>query len=289
MRSMTGFGVGAAPLGSGRLVVELRALNHRYLDVRVRLPPELADQAPFVEQLARERLVRGRFDVGVRSEGDAFESRFDVERAKRVYRALDALRAELAPQTELPISALVALPDVVTSATQVDVDAARRGLRAAFEEAVEHLDKMRNDEGAALGHELGTRLESIRELLATIRARSAGLVELYRARLRERLERLLSDSSAKLDPGRLELEVALIADKSDVTEEVVRLDSHFTQFDRLLGAAEPVGRRLDFLLQEVARETNTVGAKCQDAPLSHLVIELRAEVERMREQVQNVE
>lgn len=289
MRSMTGFGVGTAPLGNGRLVVELRALNHRYLDVRVRMPAELVDQASFVEQLAREQLVRGRFDVGVRSEGDAFEFRFDSERAKRVYRALDALRSELAPNTELGISSLVALPDVMTSSVQSDVEAARRGLRAAFEDAVAHLDKMRSTEGAALGRELAARLASMRTLLGTIKTRSSGLVDLYRSRLRERLERLLSDSSAKLEPGRLELEVALIADKSDVTEEVVRLDSHFSQLERLLGVAEPVGRRLDFLLQEVARETNTVGAKCQDAPLSHLVIELRAEVERMREQVQNVE
>jgi uncharacterized protein (TIGR00255 family) len=148
---------------------------------------------------------------------------------------------------------------------------------------------MREQEGAALGRELGRRLELARGLRERIREQAERLVPLHRSRLEERVQRLLKDSSVSIDQGRLELELALLADRTDVTEELVRLDSHFDQIERLLASDELIGRRLDFLLQEVGREVNTVGAKSQDAELSHVVVEMKAEVERMREQVQNVE
>jgi uncharacterized protein (TIGR00255 family) len=287
---MTGFGVGDAPLGEGRLVLELRSLNHRFLEVRVRLPPELIDHAFWLEQLARERLTRGRFDVGVRLEGAAIPPpRFAMDRARAIYRALAALRDELAPGTELPISALAALPDVLTLPGSVDANDARRALEASFGRALQELEAMRKSEGQALNRALAERLHAARALCGDISARSSELVHGYRARLHDKLERLLRDAAVALDAGRLETEVALMADRSDVTEELVRLDSHFAQFEELLGGDDAVGRRLDFLLQEVSREVNTVGAKCQDAPVAHLVVALKAEVERLREQVQNVE
>src|SRR4051812_11020900 len=287
---MTGFGVGEAPLGDGRVTVELRALNHRFLDVRVRLPEELTDQCFFIEQLARESLARGRFDVGVRLEGAALPPPlFSIDRARALYRGLCQLRDELAPGTELPITALTGMPDLVTTPTTADPAGARAALKAAFESALTRLDEMRLHEGAALARELRARLESARRLRLTISARGGEMLEGYRARLRERLERLLSESGVQLDPGRLEAEIVILADRSDVTEELVRLESHFEQFARLLEAHGPVGRRLDFLLQEIGRESNTIGAKSQDAKISHLVVEMKAELERIREQVQNVE
>jgi uncharacterized protein (TIGR00255 family) len=287
---MTGFGVGDAPLGDGRVTVELRALNHRFLDVRVRLPEELADQSFFIEQLARESLARGRFDVGVRLEGAALPPPlFSVERARALYRGLCQLRDELAPGTELPITALTGMPDLVTTPTTADSVGARAALKAAFETALTRLDEMRVQEGRALTRELNARLDSARRLRTVISARGGEMLEGYRVRLRERLERLLSESGVQLDPGRLEAEIVILADRSDVTEELVRLDSHFEQFARLLAADGPVGRRLDFLLQEIGRESNTIGAKSQDAPIAHLVVEMKAELERIREQVQNVE
>ncbi|HWZ91614.1 MAG TPA: DUF1732 domain-containing protein [Polyangiaceae bacterium] len=268
---MTGFGVGDASLGDGRVTVELRALNHRFLDVRVRLPEELLDQSFFIEQLARESLARGRFDVGVRLEGAALPPpRFSVDRARALYRGLALLRDELAPGTELPVTALTGMPDLVTTPTTADSAGARAALKAAFDMAL-------------------TRLDSARRLRVTISARGGEILEGYRTRLRDRLERLLSDSGLQVDPGRLEAEIVILADRSDVTEELVRLDSHFDQFQKLLEADGPVGRRLDFLLQEIGRESNTIGAKSQDAPIAHLVVEMKAELERIREQVQNVE
>lgn len=289
MKSMTGFGIGEAPLGRGRLLLELRSLNHRFLEVRVRLPPELFDQSSFLEQLAREKLTRGRFDISVRLEGEALPPpTFGVDRVRAAYRALLTLRDELAPGTDVPLTAVTSLPDVVTLTTY-DAEPVRAALRTALHSANARLIVMREQEGEALARELGQRLHSARFLQQSIAAGCATRVDAYRTRLRERLERLLADATIRLEPHRLEVEVAILADRSDVTEELVRLDSHFVQLGRLLDSSEAVGRRLEFLLQEVSREAHTIGAKSQDAALSHLVVELKAEIERMREQVQNVE
>jgi uncharacterized protein (TIGR00255 family) len=289
MRSMTGFGAGDAPIGGGQLSLELRALNHRFVDVRVRLPPELSDQASFVEQLVRERLERGRVDVSVRLSGAALPpARFSAERARALHATLTGLKDELAPGSELPFSTLASFAPLLLESASADVDEVRRALTSALTRACEELGRMRATEGAELARELGDRLASARRLAQAIRERSGELVEHQRARLKERLERLLA-GVAPLDSARLESEVALMADRSDITEELARLDSHFQQFGALLGSEGAVGRQLDFLLQEVARELNTTGAKSQDAPVAQLVVKTKVEVERMREQVQNVE
>ena len=290
MLSMTGFGLGEAALGEGRLTLELRALNHRFLDVRVRLPNEVADQASFLEQLAREKLSRGRFDVGVRVVGPALPPpRFSLTRARAVYTALLELRDALAPGTDVPLSAITAVPELITTPPEIDPELLRGALSDAFSRALERLDEMRHCEGQALGRELGSRLASCRGLLATIRERAGSAVEAHRQRLRERVERLLAGSGIRAEPERLEAELALLAERSDIAEETVRLASHFEQFETIMGEQGPVGRKLEFLLQELGREANTIGAKSQDAALAHLVVELKAEIERMREQVHNVE
>lgn len=290
MRSMTGYGVGEAPLGEGRLTLEVRALNHRYVDVRVRLPVELSDYAFFIEQKARELLSRGRFDIGVRVDDAALPTpNLSIARARSIYLALQALRDELAPGTDLPVSAVTAIPELIQAPSTMQSEQIQNALVAALKAAVLHLNQMREQEGAALGRELGRRLDLARGLRERIREQADRLVPLHRSRLQERVERLLKDSNVAIDHGRLELELALLADRADVTEELVRLDSHFDQIERLLASDELIGRRLDFLLQEVGREVNTVGAKSQDAELSHVVVEMKAEIERMREQVQNVE
>ncbi|MGC4088289.1 MAG: YicC/YloC family endoribonuclease [Polyangiaceae bacterium] len=290
MQSMTGFGIGEAALGDGRVTLELRALNHRFLDVRVRVPNEIADHGSFIEQLAREGLTRGRFEVGVRLLGPALPvARFSRERARAVYNVLLELRDALAPGTEVPISAVTTLPDLVTAPPELDAEGLRQALVSAFASAVQSLNEMRGQEGDALSRELTLRVGNCRRLLDAIQGRADSVVELHRTRLRERIERLLSSVGAQAEPSRLEAELALIADRSDIVEEVVRLQSHFNQFATIAGESGPVGRRLEFLLQEIGREANTIGAKSQDAPIAHLVVELKAEVERMREQVHNVE
>lgn len=289
MRSMTGYGSGEAVLGAGHVTLELRALNHRFVEVRVRLPPELADFGSFLEQAVRERLDRGRVDVAVRLGGAALpQPHFSPARARALYGALAELRDEVAPGSELSFAALAGFPDLLLEPAHSDVEAIKKALLQALAGAVAQLGAMRETEGATLGRELKERLAQARALSRSIRERSGGLSELQRGRLRERLDRLLH-GSAPLDPNRLENEVALMADRSDISEELARLDSHFEQVGVLLGASGPIGRKLDFLLQEIARELNTTGAKSQDAPVAQLVVETKVCVERMREQVQNVE
>ena len=289
MRSMTGFGLGEATLRAGRVSTEVRSLNHRFLDLRVRLPSEIADQTFFVEQLCRERLGRGRYDVSVRIDAEAMPPlKLDVERVRSVYSALKELRDELCPGSEVSLSLLGSFPGLMVGPGVQAPELLQQALAASIRNALDNLDQMRSTEGAALASELLMRLDSIRALLGVFIAQAPALVLAQEKRLTQRLQRLLGGVDT-LDSTRLAMEVALLADRCDITEELVRLGSHFDQFQSFLNDSSPSGRKLDFLLQEMGRETNTIGAKCQDASLSHLVVSLKAEVERLREQVQNVE
>ena len=289
MRSMTGFGLGTAALHEGTLQVEIRSLNHRYQDVRLRLPPDWAEHGFFLEQLARKTLGRGRFDLSVRSIGATFKPpQLARERALGMYRALATLRDEIAPGADIPFSSLLSLPGAFESASS-DTEGVQAALDRAFTQARVELDAMRKLEGDALTTEMTGRLDVARQLRRDIEGSSVDLLTHHAIRLRERVEKLLKESGAQLNADRLEHEIALLADKSDITEELVRLDSHFEQMAALFAADEPVGRKLDFLLQEVGREVNTIGSKSQHAPVAHLVISLKTEVERLREQVQNVD
>jgi len=212
-----------------------------------------------------------------------------LARAQAHYLALTDLRDRVAPGQDIPLSLLATLPGVFVAPGST----APEQIRASIDEALGHsfaaLDVMRASEGEALRAELLRLLADARQARAVIAAASDRLRDGHRVRLREKVNALLADTALSLDSGRLEAEVAILCERSDVVEELVRLQSHFDQFEELLGNAEPVGRRLDFLLQEIGREANTIGAKCQDVELSQLVVLLKAEVERLREQVQNVE
>ena len=290
MRSMTGFGLGEVTLGNGRIGVEIRGVNHRFLDVRVRLPRELGELAGFVEQIARDRLTRGRYEVAVRIEGVALGAPvLDRERARAAYRALCELRDELAPDAEVPLSLLASIPELFVSSADREVDRVRAAIGAGFEAAAKSLDAMRAHEGEALKGDLVRRLDRIRGLARDIQRRSPEVLDAHRKRLRERADRLRMAAEVDADTARLEQEIAIFAERCDICEELTRLDSHCAQLGALVGGDDAVGRRLDFLLQEMAREANTIGAKSPDAQIAHAVVEVKAEIERMREQVQNVE
>jgi uncharacterized protein (TIGR00255 family) len=289
MRSMTGFGSGDCAALGGKVTVEIRAVNHRFLDVRTRLPRELLDLQPLLEHLSREKLSRGRFDVALRMDGtSAGAAVLDRARAKAVLAELRTLRDEIAPGQDVPFWMIAQVPDVFVSPLARDYETLKQASVTAFDRAVVALDEMRHTEGETLRRDLSTRLHRVTELCSEIRAKSTGLVESHRKRLAERAERLRTSLEMTVDPGRLEQEIAFFAERIDTAEELLRLESHVAQFRALTGG-ENVGRKLDFLLQEMARETNTVGAKTPDAPVAHLVVDLKAEIARMREQVQNVE
>ena len=290
---MTGFGTGDCPLGHGKVAVEVRGVNHRFLDVRVRMPRELLDVGSYVEQIARERLSRGRYEIAVRVDGVTLGAAvLDRERAKAAYKSLCELRDEIAPGSEVPLSLLASIPDLFVSCAELEADALRASLRAAFDRALAALDEMRDREGQLLSDDLGRRLETVRALARLVSERAPEILDGHRHRLRERTERLRTSVEVTWDDGRLEQEIALFAERVDITEELTRLESHCDQFATLIaspGPGQPCGRRLDFLLQEMVREANTAGAKSPDALIVHAVVEMKAELERMREQVQNVE
>ncbi|MDC3957908.1 YicC/YloC family endoribonuclease [Polyangium jinanense] len=292
MRSMTGFGIGEVTLGEGRVLAEIRSVNQRFLDVRTRLPRELAEIALFAEQVVRERLRRGRVELVVRTEGPVLTAAtLDVARARSAFRQLLSLRDELAPGAELPLALLSAVPDLFIPPAGPELAAVRDAVRRAIEAAISAMDAMCRAEGEALHADLSGRCQALRRLIEAIASQADGLREAAQRRLHERLERLLASAELTVDRGRLELELAILVDKSDFTEELTRLRSHLDQLEGVLASSggEPVGRRLDFLLQEMVREANTLGAKAQDASVSQLVVGIKVELERLREQVQNVE
>lgn len=299
MRSMTGFGVGDASVPGGRLVAEIRSVNQRFLDVRARLPRELGELALFAEQVARERLRRGRVDLVVHAEGAAASGAvLDKARATAALRAFAALREELtrgpdpiAIAPEIPLSLLGSVPDLFTAEAGAAQQALRAAIRLAIERAIDAMEAMCRREGDALGADLRARSSALHDLVSEVAHLAETTREAARRRLRERAIRLLADAALEVDVTRVEAEVVLLADRSDVTEEVTRLLSHLDQLGSVLEGdrGEPVGRRLDFLLQEMLREANTLGAKAQDAALSHKVVAIKVELERLREQAQNIE
>jgi uncharacterized protein YicC (UPF0701 family) len=289
---MTGFGTGEVVLPQGRVVAEIRSVNQRFLDIRARLPRELAELCLFAEQVARERLRRGRVELAVHIEGTVFApSTLDRERARAAFAALCELRDELAPSAPVPLSLLAVVPDLFGPPPGPALATLRESVRLAVDRAIDAMESMCRREGETLSSDLAARSATIRRLLGEVAQIAEGSREAIRKRLRERLTRLLGDDRPPLDDSRVEAEIVLFAERSDVTEELTRLGSHAEQFDAVLGAnePEPVGRRLDFLLQEMLRETNTLGAKAQDAALSHRVVAIKVELERLREQVQNIE
>lgn len=287
---MTGHGVGSAPLRSGHVEVEIRSVNHRYLEMRTRLPPELPEHASLVEDIARRRLVRGRVEINVRTEGESFDDAvLDVTRARVAFEQLVALRDALSPREPVPLSLLASVPELFISRGTPERGIVRNALTRATEAACDGVSAMRAREGDALRQDFEGRLSRLAELVAEIEARGPTVVAAMRKKLGERIEKLLAGSPIGVESGRLELEVVIFADRSDVTEECTRLRSHADQFRSMVKADDPVtGRRLDFLLQEMARESNTIGQKSSDADLARLVVELKTEIERLREQVQNV-
>jgi uncharacterized protein (TIGR00255 family) len=290
IRSMTGFGAGRGAAGGEELTVEIRSVNHKFSEVKVRLPRELAALEAGVVRLVKDRLARGGIDVSLRRTGaaGAMAPRVDAALAEAYARAYAEVQARLGLSDPIRLSDIVSAEGVIRlDERDADLDAARAAAGLALAAALEALLAMRLREGEALAADLEARLATVESLVARVEVLAPQAVEHHRDRLADRVRELTH--GIQLDPARLAQEVALLADRSDVAEEITRLRSHVGQARQLLAASEPAGRKLDFLVQEMHREVNTIGSKSQHAELSGLVVALKAEVERMREQVQNVE
>ena len=290
-KSMTGFGRGEAEAKGRRWTVEIRCVNHRYLDLKIKLPRGYAGLEEKVRKCLTAVLVRGRVDVTLSVSGD-FSDLQEIEANHNLALTYRDAIAKLADQLDLDndvsLLRLVAYPDVLVLTQRAeDLAEVWPPMELALQEALTTCNRMRSEEGDAMAVDLQERLSQFAGVVAKIEARIPELLLEREAKLKERLEKLLGN--VQLDPQRLAQEVAILSDKTDVTEEIVRLDSHINQFRAFLESEEATGRKIDFLLQEFLREVNTMASKINDADIAHLTVDLKAELEKMREQIQNIE
>jgi uncharacterized protein (TIGR00255 family) len=293
MRSMTGYGFGESAHDGCKVTVEISSVNRRQAEISVNLPRDLDVLEARIRDEINRRVSRGR--ISVRVTLHAGENRRAA--AVRVNRALAATYARefasLAQELDLEgkpsLDAVLRAPGVLETNDEIeDAESYWPSVSAALSEALEQMVQMRQHEGAHLGRDLESRLERLRQSTLAVRQRAPQVAEHYRRQLEERIAAAGLRFSPD-DQERLLKEVALFADRSDITEELTRLESHFAQFSKAVTSEEPVGRALDFLVQEMHREVNTIGAKANDAEIAHEVVQLKAELERIREQVQNLE
>lgn len=292
LNSMTGFGQGECVTASKRVVCELQSVNHRYLEARTRLPKRLgALELPILKSL-QGRFARGRFDVTVLEEATGEQPctlRLNRPLAHAYLDAVKTLQLELGLAGSVTLELLLSRSDLFETETEEPGAAAGDwpAVAIALEGAMNALAEMRQKEGKALEAALLGHLDLVEATVGPIAARAPEVVQGYKARLELRLQRLLDGKP--LDPGRLEQEVAILAERSDIAEETTRVASHLQQFRELIRQPGPHGRRMEFLLQEMQREVNTIGAKANDIHISHDVVTLKGILEQLREQVQNVE
>ena len=288
---MTGYGRAVETVNGREFTVELRSVNNRYLDCSVRLPRMLSFAEESVKQAVKASISRGKVDVFISLRSDA-EGDVAVTLNKAVLEGyLSAMRQmveEFGVKDDISVSTVSRLPEVFTVEKQeVDEDQLRADLMSVVAKALEGYDAMRCAEGKALDNDLRSRGQTILELVAQVEAGNGQTVIDYRARLENKLREVLENTA--IDESRILTEAAIFADKVAVDEETVRLRSHLEQMNNMLTGGGAIGRKLDFLLQEMNREANTIGSKCTDVRLARIVVDIKAELEKIREQTQNIE
>lgn len=290
---MTAYGRGEFLYQGITFTAEIKTVNHRFLDLHLRIPRNFQVLEEDLKTLIYGRIKRGRVEVSLQmvdAPEDTFLGKMELNRplVEAYLKVLDELETQFGIEKGITAQSLLQMKDVVVfQPAEVDVDLVLPGFRGALNLALDSLEEMRSSEGLALETDFRKRISCVRKAVETIKSQSQQLVENYRRKLRERISEVAE--GIQVDEGRLEQEVVLFADRSDITEELVRIASHLEQFEKYLGLNDVVGRRLDFLLQELNREVNTLAVKSSDATISKIVVEIKAELEKMREQAQNVE
>ena len=291
IKSMTGYGRAVETVNGREFTVELRSVNNRYLDCSVRLPRILSFAEDAVKQAVKASISRGKVDVfiTVRSEaGDEVQVTLNKSVLQSYLAAMHQMVDEFGVKDDISVSAVSRLPEVfVIEKPQVDEDQLMADLMSVVAKALEGYDAMRKAEGEALDRDLRSRGETILTLVSQVEAGNGKTVSDYRARLEAKIKEVLANTA--IDESRILTEAAIFADKVAVDEETVRLRSHLKQMNNMLSAGGAVGRKLDFLLQEMNREANTIGSKCTDVRLARIVVDIKAELEKIREQTQNIE
>jgi uncharacterized protein (TIGR00255 family) len=291
VKSMTGFGKGEGDTSLGKLSVEVRSVNHRYCDINVKLPKRLAPFENRVKEAVRSQVSRGRIDVSLKLDNlgeEKVQLHVDLHLAEQYYQALQSLREKLQLKDEVSLSLLAGSKDLITAKEETgDIEPYWQEMVPILKRSFQDLDEMKRSEGESIARDIQQRLQYIAQQLTWIKQRFPSCLEAYQNRLRERLQSLLK--GMETDLLRFQQEVAFLAERTDITEEIVRTESHLNQFATLLEGEEPSGRKMEFLLQEIHREVNTVSAKASDAEISQRVVEIKGELEKIREQVQNIE
>jgi uncharacterized protein (TIGR00255 family) len=293
IKSMTGYGMVERDLPLGKVAVEVRSLNHKYLDISLRLPRGFFTLEPKIRDLVKQWVARGRVDLTMKIDPSSssvprYRLEADMKLAEEYIRLLNSIKDTFSLNGEVTLDHIAGSREIVPFLeVKEDAEPYWEEIASVTEQALEALDASRRKEGEVLEKDLTGRLAEARKLMDEIKGRAPSVVDSYRERLRERVRALLEGSD--FDERRFYQEVAYFAERSDVSEEVIRMESHLRQFASKLNEEGAVGRGLDFILQEMSRETNTIGAKSTDADNAHKVIELKGELERLREQVQNIE
>ena len=291
IRSMTGYGGAKGDCAGLTLRVEIRSVNNRYLDCAVRLPRNLLFAEDAVKTKVQEHVSRGKADVFVTLEGTASDDvtvKINEALAREYAAAIGTLGETLGLECELNALALSRLPDVTTlEKRDLDAEAVSAAIAELTERALAEFDAMRAREGQKLAEDIAARLDTVETLVSAVEQRSPETVTAYRERLYQKMREVLD--GAAVDEQRILLEAAIFAVKVAVDEETVRLRSHVAQMRSFLETGSPIGRKMDFLVQEFNREANTIGSKCSDGEITRTVIELKSEIEKIREQVQNIE
>ena len=291
MKSMTGFGRGEAERDGYRMTVEIKTVNHRYFEPTIRMSRKLGQLEGEVRRVVKDSISRGKTDIYV-----TYENLSDEQGVVKVNKALlknyvEALReagAELEMKDTLSVGDILRFPEVLsTEAAQEDMDLLWSVLEEAIQKALENLNAMREKEGEHLKNDILEKIAELENCRAELVEAAPTVVEHYKEKLHARLDELVERGN--LEPGRLEAEVTVFADKCCIDEELTRLDSHFKQYRQTLDLAEPVGRKLDFLTQELNRETNTIASKANALAISKVALRMKNEIEKIREQIQNLE
>jgi uncharacterized protein (TIGR00255 family) len=291
LKSMTGFGRAEGDTSLGKIIIESRSVNHRYCDINLKLPKRLILFENRIKEIIRSQVSRGRIDVTLRLDSlgeEKVQLSVDLNLAEQYYRVLQDLKEKLQLKDEITLTLLAGAKDLITAKEETgEIEPYWKEILPILKQSLKNMDDMKQLEGESLKKDLEQRLEQIGQQLQMIKQQFPSRLKSYLARLQDRLRSFLE--GMEVDPSRFQQEIAFLTERVDITEEIVRAESHLAQFNALLEGKEPVGRKMDFLLQEIHREVNTVSAKANDAEASQRAVEIKSELEKIREQVQNIE
>ncbi len=290
IKSMTGYGKSNMSKNLREYQVEIKSVNHRYLDVSIKMPRSLSYLEEEIKKAVSAKLTRGKVDVFITFNNNSLEGRdikINTEIARMYIKELRDLAESEGIVADIPVTEISKLPDVLTIQNNQDDETIKNELLEVTNQAIENLVGMRKIEGEKIAQDLFTRIQDIDGKVKKISSLSTGLIEEYVVKLNTRIKELLQDQ--EIDEARLAQEVVIYADKCSIEEEVTRLNSHIYQFRELLNSNEAVGKKLDFMIQEMNRETNTIGSKANNLEITNEVINMKTQLENIREQVQNIE